>query len=339
MDKVKEVRLNAQIRKPIVVDYRKHLEQEDSLDKENFFEAREKATGAIDSAFDTAKAVLTRAFNPEDVADYKRLSKKYSSVDATGKDSCFFMSVPEETVRDQYDDEVVKSKHFSFELDGSTEGNSQSRYNSGSSNNGKNFAYAMYREEMKGRGLNPDCNIENDINNKDSISRGHSNNPYLSQCRNDNEYYLEGKGGTTNHLESWKQKFALDIIGTGGCRSRAIACTNTEFNQFEIMINAKQNAVRCHEKWIASVLGKVKLFDTAIKQMRTFNQVEAFASHPKINWTISPEILVAKTGTDVALSIDTLADTISMIGEAKPTRDQKLEARMMYEQAQVSAVN
>ena len=57
MDKVKEVRLNAQIRKPIVVDYRKHLEQEDSLDKENFFEAREKATGAIDSAFDTAKAV------------------------------------------------------------------------------------------------------------------------------------------------------------------------------------------------------------------------------------------------------------------------------------------
>ena len=197
----------------------------------------------------------------------------------------------------------------------------------------------MYREEMKGRGLNPDCNIENDINNQESISRGHSTNPYLSQCRNDNEYYLEGKGGTTNHLESWKEKFALDIIGTGGCKSRAIACTNTEFNQFEIMINAKQNVVRCHEKWIASVLGKVKLFDRAIKQMRTFNQVEAFASHSKINWIISPEILIAKTGTDVALSIDTLADTIAMIGGEKPTRDQKLEARMMYEQAQVSAVN
>jgi len=339
MDKVKEVKLNAQIRKPIVVDYRKHLEQEDSLDKENFFEAREKATSAIDSAFNTAKVVLNRAYKPVDVADYKRLAKKYSSVDATGKDSCFFMSVPEETVQDEYDDEVVKSKHFSFKLDGSVQGDNRSRYGSGSSNNGKNFAYGMYREEMKGRGLNPDCNIENDINNKDSISRGHSNNPYLSQCRNDNQYYLEGKGGTTNHLESWKQQFALDIIGTGGCKSRAIPCTNTEFNQFEIMISAKQNVVRCHEKWIASILTKTKLFDTAIKQMRTFNQVEAFAVHPKINWTISPEILVAKTGTDVALSIDTLADTISMIGEAKPTRDQKLEARIMYEKAQVSSVN
>ena len=55
---------------------------------------------------------------------------------------------------DEYNDEVEKSKHFSFELDGSLNGNYGSGYR-GSSNSGKNFAYAMYREEMKAVGLNP----------------------------------------------------------------------------------------------------------------------------------------------------------------------------------------
>jgi len=92
MDKVKEVKLNAQIRKPIVADYRKHLEQEDSLDKENFFEARERATSAIDSAFNTAKVVLNRAYKPVDVADYKRLAKNIVVLTLLEKTVVFYVS-------------------------------------------------------------------------------------------------------------------------------------------------------------------------------------------------------------------------------------------------------
>ena len=42
---------------------------------------------------------------------------------------------------DEYNDEVEKKKHFSFELDGSLVGREY--------NNDHDFAYAWYREEMK----------------------------------------------------------------------------------------------------------------------------------------------------------------------------------------------
>ena len=35
--------------------------------------------------------------------------------------------------------------------------------------------------------------------------------------------------GGTNHFQSWKDKHQLHIIGTGGCRSRAIPCSDLEF--------------------------------------------------------------------------------------------------------------
>jgi hypothetical protein len=73
--------------------------------------------------------------------------------------------------------------------------------------------------------------------------------------------------------------------------------------------------------------------------MTKFSQVEKFAAHPKVNWKIDEEILADKIGMDVVVSIDDLADAIDNIDKPTPTRDQKLEARIMYEQAQVSAVN
>ena len=102
-----------------------------------------------------------------------------------------------------------------------------SRY-SGSSNDGKNFAYAMYREDMKAVGLNPDCNIENDIQQEGKMGDQRytrTTNPYLSQCRNDNHAWLQGGKVVLITIQQWKEQICLNIIGTGGCRSRAIPCT------------------------------------------------------------------------------------------------------------------
>jgi hypothetical protein len=247
------------------------------------------------------------------------------------------MKVIDTKVLDEYNDEVDKSNHFSFELDG---GFSGTRYRSyGSSNHGKNFAYAMYREDMKKVGLNPDCNIESDITNAENGNDSYSrrSNPYLAQCRNDNHAWLQGGQGGTNLYDEWKGKYQLHIIGTGGCRSRAIPCSDLEYAKFEMMHQAKQDVVLKHTKWIQTIVAKVKRFEQGIKQMTKFSQVEKFAKHSKVNWQISPEILADKIGMDIVVSIDDLADSIDSIGKPKETRDEKIKARLAYEQWQQSS--
>ena len=333
----KEIRLNAGKRKSLVIDFRRHCESLDTEEKEAFKQSRDDAKSTIDSSFATCKEVVQRRFKPEHIFGDRSLKfyeQEYNTVDVVGTDSCFFFKVTDAPkVLDRYNDEVEKSKHFSWELDGSTQGDYGNRYGSGSSNNGKNFAYAMYREDMKKVGLNPDCNIENDLKTEQSESRytRRDNNPYLSQCRNDNQHWLNGKQGGTNHFQSWKDKYQLHIIGTGGCRSRAIPCTDLEFQRFEIMLQAKQEVVTKHTQWIQTVVARVNRFKEVIKSMTKFSQVENFANHEKIQWKIDSSILADKMGMDLVISIDDAADSIMNIGAPKQTREEKILA---WKQAQ-----
>ena len=333
----KEIRLNAGKRRSLVIDFRRHCESLDTEEKEAFKQSRDDAKSTIDSSFATCKEVVQRRFKPEHIFGDRSLKfyeQEYNTVDVVGTDSCFFFKVTDAPkVLDRYNDEVEKSKHFSWELDGSTHGDYGSRYGSGSSNNGKNFAYAMYREDMKKVGLNPDCNIENDLKAEQSESRytRRDSNPYLSQCRNDNQHWLEGKQGGTNLYTEWKDKYQLHIIGTGGCRSRAIPCTDLEFAKFEMMLQAKQEVVTRHTQWIQTVVARVNRFKEVIKSMTKFSQVENFANHEKIQWKIDPSILADKMGMDLVISIDDAADSIMNIGAPKQTREEKILA---WKQAQ-----
>ena len=328
----KEIRLNADKRKSLVIDFRKHCESLDTEEKEAFKQSRDDAKSTIDSSFATCKEVVERRFPLEDVATLQSLQKKHNTINAVGRDSCFFFKVTDAPkVLDQYNDEVDKSRHFSFELDGSLNGDYGTRYGSGSSNNGKNFAYAMYREDMKAVGLNPDCNIEADLQAEKSDTRySRNSNPYLSQCRNDNHHWLQGGQGGGSKYESWKDDYTLHIIGTGGCRSRAIPCSDLEFAKFEMMISAKQEVVNTHTQWIKTVVARVTRFKEVIKSMTKFSQVEKFASHDKIQWKIDPSILADKMGMDLVISIDDAADSIMNIGSPKQTRAEKILA---YKQA------
>ena len=324
----KEIRLNADKRKSLVIDFRKHCESLDTEEKEAFKQARDDAKSTMQSSFATCKEVVERRFPLEDVATLQSLQKKHNTINAVGTDSCFFFKVTDAPkVLDQYNDEVDKSKHFSFELDGSINGNYGTRYGSGSSNNGKNFAYAMYREDMKAVGLNPDCNIEADLQAEKSDTRySRNSNPYLSQCRNDNHHWLQGGQGGGDKYGSWKDDYALHIIGTGGCRSRAIPCSDLEFAKFEMMIGAKQEVVNTHTQWIKTVVARVSRFKEIIKSMTKFSQVEKFASHDKIQWKIDSSILADKMGMDLVISIDDAAESIMNIGSPKQTRADKILA-------------
>ena len=336
----KEIRLNANKRKSLVKDYRRHCEEQDSHEKEEFLQSREVCNDTIESTFALAKEVVERKYELDDVATLRSLQKKYNTVNACGTDSCFYFTVLDAKEVDQYGDEVEKRKHFSFHLDGRYDNSGGYHYQSGSSSSGKNVAYALYREDMKKVGLNPDCNIEADITYDKGTDRyDRRSNPWLSQCRNDNDAWLSGKQGGTNHYQSWEDKHKLSVIGTGGCRPGAIPCTELEFAKFEMMHHAKEDMVLKHTKWIQTVVAKVERFEQGIKQMTKFSQVEKFASHNKVNWQISKEILADKIGMDIVVSIDDLADSIEAIGKPKETREDKIRARMLYEASKVSLPN
>ena len=106
MDK-KEVRLNANKRKSLVIDFRKHCESLDTHEKESFKQSRDDAKSIIDSSFDTMKEVVERRFPLEDVATLQSLQRKHNTINAVGTDSCFFMKVTDAPkVLDDYNDEV-----------------------------------------------------------------------------------------------------------------------------------------------------------------------------------------------------------------------------------------
>ena len=314
MEKQKDVRLNKDFRSAYIKDFRGFLERQTNNPKyQSFLESRENCKGKIDDAFKTAKTVLERRFNPTDVSDLRRLQNKYTTVDSVGKDSCFYMAVVDDKGKavkelDSDRDEVTKQKHFDFNLKGSLNGSEYDRQ--------KDFAYAWYREEMKANGLNPDCNIEHSDNQI---------NPALHKHQNNNGDWLKGSSGSSsNYVDKWNNDFALDIIGTGGCRSRAIPCSESEFTTFEMMHLAKQEVVKTHQEWIGSIVRATKIVSETIQASKFKSEVDALAK--TYNW--EPNVSIHKTfGTALTINPDSVKSmTDEILGyKTQPTKEDKIK--------------
>ena len=130
----------------------------------------------------------------------------------------------------------------------------------------------------------------------------------------------------------------MDIIGTGGCRSRAIPCTESEFATFEMMLIAKQAVIRTHQEWIGSIVRAVNIVGDSIKAMKYKSEVDALAK--EYQW--EPSVSINKTfGT--ALTINP-ASVKSMTNEilgynTQPTREDKIKlARVALKEYQQKSV-
>ena len=311
--KQQDIRLNKDYRTAYIKDFRRFLESKSDNPKyEAFLSAKTLCKTRISEAHKTAKEVVTRLYKPVDVADLKRLQKKYNTIDATAKDSCFYFAVVDNNGKrvkelDRYNDEVDKQKHFSFELDGSLVGREY--------NNDHDFAYAWYREEMKANGCNPDIEIEQ----KDNRS-----NPHHSTTTNQNNKWLKGNDGQgTDWHKIWKEDYALDIIGSGGCRSRAIPCTEKEFATFELMLVAKSEVVRTHQDWIGSIIRATNLVGEQIKAMKTKSEIDMLAK--EYGW--EPNVTINKVFGNALVvnpaSVKSMTDSI--LGyERKPSKEEKI---------------
>ena len=172
------LRLNQEYRNKIANRMRVHLEQENTQEKEKFFQLRENMKPLQDKTWNLAHEIVSRHYTPEDIKMAYHLQNKFENVDTIAKDSCFHFGYHGQVESSDEDKPIMIDKyiesHFDFKLNGNINGKESGKQS--------DFAKAMYLAELKGReGCNPDINIEQ----KDNQS-----NPHWTKIDDANEKYL-----------------------------------------------------------------------------------------------------------------------------------------------------
>ena len=320
------IRLNSELRNKIGVRMRVHNEAEDTQEREAFFKAREEMKPLQDEIWKLAKEIVSRHYTPEDIKMAYHLQNKFENVDTIAKDSCFHFGYQGQVEdRDENDKVVMKDKyiesHFDFKLNGNINGKESGKQN--------DFAYAMYRDELKGReGCNPDINIEQ----KDNQS-----NPHWTKVDDANEKYLGLSGGRDNQTsfaKEWNNDYVLDLIGREYCRDRSIACTEKEFAILMTWQSAKQALIMAHEKWIETILKQSKFIKEVMKGYKYLDEAIEFATESGL--TISDAEIIRTNSTGLTLyNPKNAAEMLKSMKNKNISREQKIAARLKYNQQQV----
>jgi len=304
---------------------RPYIEQENTQEREAFLQEREKIKPLQDVTWKLAKEIVSRHYTPEDIKMAYHLQNKFQNVDTIAKDSCFHFGYQGQVEdRDENDKPIMKDKyiesHFDFKLNGNINGKESGRQN--------DFAYAMYRDELKGReNCYPDINIEQ----KDNQS-----NPHLTKVDDANEKYLGLSGGRDNQTsfaKEWNKDYVLDLIGREYCRDRSIACNEKEYQILMVWQKAKGQLIMAHEKWITGVLNQVGKIKTWLKSWKYLDEALDFAK--KANCPIDEAEIIRCNSTGLAIfNPQNCADYLESMKNKNISREDKIKARLLYNQQQ-----
>jgi hypothetical protein len=317
------VRLNQEYRTKIANRMRVHLESEDTQEKEKFFQLREQMKPLQDQTWKLAEEIVSRHYTPEDIKMAYHLQNKFENVDTIAKDSCFHFGYHGQVEdRDENDKVVMNDKyiesHFDFKLNGNINGNEHAKQN--------DFAYAMYRDELKNReGCNPDINIE---------QKGNQSNPHWTKVDDANEKYLGlsgGKDNQTSFSKEWNNDYVLDLIGREYCRDRSIACKENEFAILMSWQQAKGQLIMAHEKWIESILKQCKFVKDVIKGYKYLDEGIEFAKESGLELNDAEIIRTNSTGL-VMYNPKNAAAMLKSMKNKTQTREDKILARLKYDQ-------
>jgi len=324
------LRLNQEYRNKISNRMRVHLEQENTQEKEKFFQLREEMKPLQDQTWKLAKEIVSRHYTPEDIKMAYHLQNKFENVDTIAKDSCFHFGYHgQEESRDENDKPIMKDKyiesHFDFKLNGNINGQESGRQN--------DFAFAMYRDELKGReDCNPDINIE---------MAGKQSNPHQTKFQDANAKYLGTNGGSdnqTSYAKEWNDDYKLDLIGREYCRDRQIAVSRAEYKTFEDWQIAKGQLIMAHYKWIKSILNQMKEIKLGLKGYKYLDEMIELGT--ELGLSISDaEIIRCNSGGLVIYNPKNLAERIKGMKNKNHSREQKIKERILYESQQSGVVN
>ena len=127
------IRLNQEYRNKIANRMRVHLEQEDTIEKQNYDNLKGDQIDINDNAWKIAEKIVRRHYTLDDVAKAQYLQNKFENVDTIAKDSCFhFHYLGTKEDRDYDNNPIVKEatieKHFDFRLNGDIDLENNSSY-------------------------------------------------------------------------------------------------------------------------------------------------------------------------------------------------------------------
>jgi len=337
------IRLNQEYRNKIANRMRVHLEQENTQEKEKFFQLRESFLDKQNKTWELAQQCVTRQYPKKDVDMAHYLQDKYPNVNTIAKDSCFhfgYMAKKNETSReeevggyngsdrhDESDDKYV-TKHFDFRLNGDVDGVDKQDDIDSYSPSSRDFAYAYFRDELKAKeNCNPDINIEMD---------GKPSNPHQTKFNDANAKALGfsgGRGNEISHARDWNNDYELDLIGREYCRDRQIPVSESEFNTFVIWQQAKGQLIMAHYKWIKSVLEQTKFIKDVIKGYKYLDEAIEFATESGLEMN-EAEIIRCNSSGLMIYNPKNAAEMLKSMKNKTQTRKDKIAARIKYEQQQ-----
>ena len=317
------IRLNQEYRNKIANRMRVHLEQEDTIEKQNYDNLKADQIDINDNAWKMAEKIVRRHYTDDDVAKAYHLQNKFENVNTIAKDSCFhfhYLGTVED--RDYDNNPITKEtnieKHFDFRLNGDLDIDNNSSY----SRDDNSYGYALFRDELKAQeDCNPDILIEQE---------GKDQNPHKTKyCDNNNKYLGDDNKG---YGKEWNDRYKLDLIGSNYCRDRSIACTEKEF---QFLINWKQQKeqfVISHQKWISSILEQMKEIKLGLKGYKYLDEAMELATELGLSIDDAEIIRVNSTGLTI-YNPKNLADRIKgMKNKKAKTKAQKIAERILYEQ-------
>jgi hypothetical protein len=313
--------MNTELRNKLFNKIKNVFENEDTQEREAFLQAREDVTYKYEVAHELAKDVVERSYPKEDVAVLRQFKKKYGQpCDVVAKDKCFYFAHNEDV--DDEGKEVQTKSHFDFGLFGNLNG---SEYDS---DEGKKFALAYFREELKAKDCNPDIYAQQNENKDNPHKTKHVDECLKALGHSGHSYGSDDIG----MAKDFNAPYYLDVIGTSYCRSRAIACTKDEYTQFEAWRIAKGNLVVSHQKWIDTIQKQCDQLKIGLKAYRYLSEGIELATELGIKLDEAELIRTNSTGLTI-YNPSNLASMIKGMKNKHQSREAKILARKQYEES------
>ena len=313
--------MNTELRNKLFNKIKDVFENEDTQEREAYLQARESVDHHYKYASELAKLVVERSYPTEDVATLRHFKKKYGNpCDVVAKDKCFYFSHNEDL--DEDGDIKETKSHFDFGLFGNLNG---SEYDH---EDGKRFAFAYYREDLKAMDCNPDIFAQQN----DKQDNPHKTK-HVEACTKALGY--QGTYHNNDHTgmtKSFNDQYYLDVIGTSYCRSRAIACTKDEYEQFEAWRIAKGNLVTKHQTWIDTIQKQCDQLKIGLKAYRYLSEGIELANELGIQVDEAELIRTNSTGLTI-YNPSNLASMIKGMKNKQQSREAKILARKKYEES------
>jgi len=321
------IRLNQEYRNKVANRMRVHIEQEDTQEKEKFFQLRENFKAIQDKTWELAKVCVERQYPKADVDMAHYLQDKYPNVNTIAKDSCFHFGYKSNNEEDDdYDknNETI-TKHFDFRLNGDFDGVDRQDDEQSYRPSSRDFGYAYFRDELKAqKDCNPDITIE---------MEGKEGNPHWTKFQDANDKYLgtsSGRNNLTSYADKWDKEYELDLIGREYCRDRLIAVSRQEYKTFEMWQQAKGQLIMAHYKWIKSILAQTKFVKDVLKGYKYLDEALEFAKESDCNID-EAEIIRCNSSGLMIYNPKNASAMLKSMKNLNVSREDKILARVEYE--------